>query len=86
MAKFELGITVGEIVSMLPKIAAEAWGHYSDDKKITTDEALELIGVILREMASAADDDAVADFLVAQAVAVESLAPFFIEEEVIDEE
>lgn len=86
MAKFELGITVGEIVGMLPKLAAEAWGHYSDDKKITTDEGLDFVGEVLRSMADAADEDAVAAFLVAQAEALEALAPLFFEEEVIDVE
>lgn len=75
MAKIELGITVGEIMGMLPGILSNVWESYSDDKKITVDEALELIGVILREMAEAADDDAVADFLVAQAEAFEALSP-----------
>lgn len=81
MAKIELGITVGEIMGMLPEVLSEAWEAYSDDKKITIDEALLLVGVILREMAEAADDPKVSDFFVAQAEAMEALAPFFVEEE-----
>ncbi len=81
MAKIELGITVGEIMSMLPEVIAEGWKSYSDDKKITVDEALLLVATILREMAEAADDPKVGDFFVAQAEAMEALAPFFVEEE-----
>jgi len=81
MAKIELGISVSEIMSMLPEVLSEAWKSYSDDKKISVDEALLLVGVILREMAEAADDPRVSDFFVAQAEALEALVPFFVEEE-----
>lgn len=79
MAKIELGITVGEIMGMLPEVLSEAWEAYSDDKKITVDEGLILVGVILREMAEAADAEDVAAFFVAQAEAMEALSVFFVE-------
>jgi hypothetical protein len=80
MAKFELGITVGEITAMLPEILSSAWTHYSDDKKITVDEGVDLVAVVLDNMADAADDPDVANFFDAQAVALRALAPFFAEE------
>jgi hypothetical protein len=79
--KFELGITMGEITAMLPGILSEAWGHYSDDKKISVDEGIALVAFILNNMASAADDEDVADFFSAEAAALTSLTPFFEEEE-----
>lgn len=85
MARIELGITIGEILGMLPEILSEAWASYSDDKKIGVDEALILIGVILREMAEAADTEDVANFLIAQAESFEALSVFFVEAEVVVE-
>lgn len=85
MAKFELGISVGEITSMLPGILSEAWTHYNDDKKISVDEGVLLAATILGEMAKAADDDAVKNFFEAQAAALAALAPFFEEEEVVED-
>lgn len=79
MAKFELGITVPEIAAMLPSILSEAWGHYSDDKKISVDEGVLMVGSILDEMAKAADDDSVKAFFSAQAEALKALAPFLEE-------
>lgn len=79
--KFELGITVGEITAMLPKILSEAWEHYSDDKKISVDEAIFLVASVMEEMADAADDPDVSEFFNAQAAALRALAPFFEEEE-----
>ena len=81
MAKFELGITVGEITAMLPGILSKAWEFYSDDKKISTDEGVLLVAAIMKEMAKAADDAAVTEFFNAQAGALEALAPFFEAEE-----
>ena len=80
MAKFELGITVPEIAAMLPTILSEAWGHYSDDKKISVDEGILMVSSILTEMSKAADDEAVAAFFSAQAEALKALAPFLEEE------
>lgn len=79
--KFELGITVGEITAMLPELLAAAWMHYSDDKKLTLDEGIDLVGTIMDSMAEAADEENVADFFFAQAAALRALAPFFEEEE-----
>jgi hypothetical protein len=85
MAKFELGITVGEITAMLPEVLAAAWASYSDDKKISVDEGIDLVAVVLDNMADAADDIAVSDFFDAQAQALRALAPFFEEEEAPEE-
>ena len=81
MAKFELGITVGEITAMLPTVLAEAWEHYEDDKKITVDEALLIVGVILNEMSQAADDDDVKNLFASVQATVEAIGPFVVEEE-----
>lgn len=81
MAKFELGITVGEITAMLPGLLSEAWAHYSDDKKISVDEGVLMVSSIMSEMAKAADDPQVAEFFSAQSAALVALSPFFEEEE-----
>jgi len=86
MAKFELGITMGEITGMLPELLAEAWASYNDDKKISVDEGILFVSVVLDQMAKAADDTAVKDFFVAQSAALAALAPFFVEEEVVEPE
>ena len=86
MAKFELGITVGEITAMLPELLSEAWTAYNDDKKISVDEGIFLVATILRKMSDAADDPAVANFFDAQGNALAALAPFFEEEEVVEPE
>jgi hypothetical protein len=79
--KFELGITVGEITAMLPELLAAAWAHYSDDKKISLDEGVDLVATVMDSMADAADDENVSEFFFAQASALRALAPFFEEEE-----
>lgn len=79
MAKFELGITVGEITAMLPVVLAEAWDAYSDDKKISVDEAVDLVATILNQMGEAADDADVAEFFFAQAAALSALSPLLEE-------
>ena len=81
MAKFELGITVGEITAMLPGLLSEAWAHYSDDKKISVDEGVLMVSSIMSEMAKAADDPQVSEFFNAQSAALVALSPFFEEEE-----
>jgi hypothetical protein len=86
MAKFELGITVGEITAMLPGLLSEAWAHYSDDKKISVDEGVLMVSSIMAEMANAADDPQVAEFFNAQSAALVALSPFFEEEEAPPEE
>ena len=85
MAKFELGISMGEITGMLPELLAEAWASYNDDKKISVDEGILFVSVVLDQMAKAADDSAVKDFFVAQSAALAALAPFFVEDEVVPE-
>lgn len=76
MAKFELGITVGEITGMLPEILKEAWEAYSDDKRISVDEGLDIVGVLLVEMGEAADDEAVKELFLALADAISAVKPF----------
>ncbi|MCG8430941.1 MAG: hypothetical protein MJA29_07200, partial [Candidatus Omnitrophica bacterium] len=73
--KLELGITMSEILGMMPTILSEAWGHYSDDKKLTVDEGVALVAVILTQMGAAADDDEVKEFFTAQAGALNALVP-----------
>jgi len=80
MAKFELGITVGEITGMLPTILSEAWAAYNDDKKISVDEGVDLVATILNQMGEAADDADVAEFFFAQAAALSALSPLLEEE------
>jgi hypothetical protein len=77
---FELGITVPEIMGMLPAVLAEAWDAYSDDKKITVDEGLDLAAVILEQMAASADDDGVVAFFEAQAQALRAVGDLLEEE------
>lgn len=82
MAKdFELGISMSEILAMLPTILGEAWGHYSDDKKLTVDEALDLVSVILEQMSNAADDEDVQELFLAVRGTLLAIVPFVVEEE-----
>lgn len=76
MANFELGITVGEITAMLPEILSEAWAAYSDDKRISVDEGLDIVAVILAEMAEAADQEEVKELFLALADAIAAVKPF----------
>lgn len=85
MAKFELGITVGEITAMLPDVMAEAWAAYSDDKKISVDEGLGLVAVILGKMSEAADEDEVKALFSSIQETVLAVVPFVEEEEVPEE-
>lgn len=78
--KFELGITVGEITAMLPAILSEAWEHYSDDKRISVEEGLQIVGVILGEMADAADAEEVSNLFLSIQDTLESIAPFVAED------
>jgi hypothetical protein len=76
MAKFELGITVGEITAMLPNVLSQAWAAYSDDKKISVDEGLDIVVVILSEMAEAADQEEVEVLFLSLADAIAAVKPF----------
>jgi len=84
MAKFELGITIGEITGMLPVVLSEAWEAYSDDKKISVDEGVDLVATILNLMAGAADDEEVKAFFAAQSAALSALVPLLAADEVVD--
>jgi hypothetical protein len=74
MRKIELGITVAELMAMLPVILAAAWEQYSDDNKISAGEGVEIAAIILDEMAGAADDPAAQAFFAAQANALRAVA------------
>ena len=65
----DLGITPGEIMSALPTLLSEAWGYFSDDKKITGDEGVLLVATTMELMAERTDSPEYAEFFGAQAAA-----------------
>lgn len=88
MAKIQLGITLGEIMGMIPDLISEAWGAYNDDKKITADEGVVLAAVIMEQMGAAADHPEVKAFFDSQGAALRDLAPLLegVEDEPVVEE
>jgi len=76
-----LGITPAEIMSALPTLLSEAWGHFSDDKKISGDEGVLLVATMLELMAERTDSAEYADFFGAQAAAFRMFASLLEDKE-----
>jgi len=77
----DLGITPAEIMSALPTLLSEAWGHFADDKKITGDEGVLLVATLLELMAERTDNEDYAEFFGAQAAAFRIFAGLLEEQE-----
>jgi len=77
----DLGITPAEIMSALPTLLSEAWGHFSDDKKISGDEGVLLVATMLELMAERTDSTEYADFFGAQAAAFRMFASLLEDKE-----
>lgn len=86
MAKIKLGITLPEIMGMVPELMMEAWGAYSDDKQLSADEGVVLCAVLMEQLGDAADHDAVAAFFTSQGLALRDLAPLLVTEDDEEEE
>lgn len=81
MGKLDLGITSGELVGMVPGIISEIWGHWSDDKSISTDEAMLIVAKLFEKLGEVADPAPVQEFMAGQAQAFAALSEAFAEEE-----
>lgn len=55
------GITVMELVDVLPEIAKEAFAEYNDDKKLDTEEIVGLLEFAATKLAEKADPETQAD-------------------------
>jgi hypothetical protein len=86
MAKIKLGITLPEIMGMVPELMMEAWGAYSDDKQLSADEGVVLCAVLMEQLGGAADHEAVAAFFTSQGLALRDLAPLLVSEDEEEEE
>lgn len=70
----ELGITVEELIQILPTILSDVLEHYNDDQKIDASEGLLIVAGLLEELGAATDDPEFSELFVKQAEAFRALA------------